>query len=161
MTEVARPAPVASREELVYLLTMGAELEHAIACMYLFASFSLKTDVAEGGITEAQVAMTRRWKRTLKGIAIAEMLHLAEVNNLLTAIGGPPHFRRPNFPQPASAYPFGIGLSLEPVSSRTLCRFVCLELPEQISDEHRRIYEPMRAELADDTTGAITEDEGA
>jgi hypothetical protein len=103
--------PVTTREELIYLLSRASELEHGLACIYLFAAYSLKNDVSEGGLTEEQVAMVRRWRRHLAGVAIEEMFHLAQVSNLLTAIGGAPHFKRTNFPMPASAYPFGVCLT--------------------------------------------------
>ena len=60
--------------------------------------------------------MVRGWKRKLASVAVEEMLHLAQVTNMLTAIGGAPHFRRTNFPMPATAFPFGIELALEPFS---------------------------------------------
>jgi hypothetical protein len=103
--------PVTTREELIYLLSRASELEHGLACIYLFAAYSLKNDVSEGGLTEEQVAMVRRWRRHLAGVAIEEMFHLAQVSNLLTAIGGAPHFKRTTFPMPASAYPFGVCLT--------------------------------------------------
>jgi hypothetical protein len=40
-----------------------------------------------------------RWRKTLRGIAVEEMLHLALVSNLMAAIGAAPVFGRPNFPQ--------------------------------------------------------------
>jgi hypothetical protein len=104
--------PVTTREELIYLLTRAAELEHGLACIYLFAAYSLKNDVSEGGMTDEQAEMVRGWRRHLCSTAVEEMGHLAQVSNLLTAIGGAPHFRRTNFPLPPSAYPFGIRLSL-------------------------------------------------
>ena len=85
-------ALVTSREELIYLLSRASELEHGLACIYLFAAFSLKNDVSEGGLTPAQAEMVRRWKRRLSGVAVEEMLHLAQVSNMLTAIGGAPPF---------------------------------------------------------------------
>ncbi len=109
-------APVTTREELIYLLSRAAELEHGLACIYLFAAYSLKNDVSEGGMTGEQAAMVRGWRRFLSSVAVEEMGHLAQVSNLLTAIGGAPHFKRTNFPLPPSAYPFGIRLSLEPFS---------------------------------------------
>jgi hypothetical protein len=44
-------APVTSREELIYLLSRASELEHGLACVYLFAAYSLKNDISEGGLT--------------------------------------------------------------------------------------------------------------
>lgn len=44
---------IESREELIHLLSEVAEIEHGVACSYLFAAFSLKSDVSEG-VTEQQ-----------------------------------------------------------------------------------------------------------
>src|SRR5437868_14224968 len=85
-------APVTTREELIYLLSRAAELEHGLACIYLFAAYSLKNDVSEGGMTEERAKMVRDWRRFLSSVAVEEMGHLAQVANLLTAIGGGPHF---------------------------------------------------------------------
>jgi len=137
-------APVTTREELIYLLTRAAELEHGLACIYLFAAYSLKNDVSEGVMTDEQAAMVRGWRRHLTSTAIEEMGHLAQVANLLTAIGGAPHFKRTNFPLPPSAYPFGIRLSLEPFSQETIERFVCYEMPETgiLSKEQQALFDP-------------------
>ncbi len=142
-------APVTSREELIYLLSRASELEHGLACVYLFAAYSLKNDVSEGGLTPAQAETVRRWKRQLSGVAVEEMLHLAQVSNMLTAIGGAPHFKRANLPMPASAFPFGIRLSLEPFSRETIERFVCYEMPEAgvLTSEQEKVYEVMRARI--------------
>src|SRR5215469_8317502 len=123
-------AHVKTREELVYLMSRASELEHGLACVYLFAAYSLKNDVSEGGMTAEQSQMVRGWKRRLAQVAVEEMLHLAQVSNMLTAIGGAPHFKRVNFPMPASAFPLGIPLTLEPFSQATIERLLCFELPE-------------------------------
>jgi len=141
--------PVTTREELIYLLTRAAELEHGLACIYLFATYSLKNDVSEGGMTVEQAEMVRGWRRFLARVAVEEMGHLAQVSNLLTAIGGAPHFRRTNFPLPPSAYPFGIRLSLEPFSQETIERFVCYEMPEAgiLSAEQQALFDPIKARV--------------
>src|SRR5215467_1485276 len=138
--------PVTTREELIYLLSRAAELEHGLACIYLFAAYSLKSDVSEGGMTGEQAAMVRGWRGFLASVAVEEMGHLAQVSNLLTAIGGAPHFRRTNFPLPPSAFPFGIRLSLEPFSQETIERFVCYEMPETgiLSAEEQAPFDAMR-----------------
>lgn len=128
-TDVSAKAP-ANREELIYLLSRAAEIEHAVACIYLFAAHSLKDDLAEGALTARQLDLTRQWKRSLSLVSREEMLHLTQVANLLTAIGGAPHLRRTDFPMPADAFPFGIKLSLEPFSLATIERFVAYEMPE-------------------------------
>jgi CDGSH-type Zn-finger protein len=123
-------APVTSRENLIFLLNRASELEHGLACVYLFAGYSLKYESSEGGMTDDQLLMVRGWKRRLAAVAVEEMLHLAQVSNLLTAVGGAPHFKRTNFPMPPEAFPLGIELSLEPFSQETIDRLVCFEMPE-------------------------------
>jgi CDGSH-type Zn-finger protein len=74
--------------------------------------------------------MVRRWKRRLVAVGIEEMLHLAQLTNVLTAIGGAPHFRRTNFPVPRSALPINDHMTLEPFSLATIERFMAIEMPE-------------------------------
>jgi CDGSH-type Zn-finger protein len=142
-------AAVTSREELIYLLSQAAELEHGLACVYLFAAHSLKSDADEGGLTVDQARMVRSWKRRMARVAIEEMLHLAQVANMLTAVGGAPHFRRSNFPLPSDAFPFGIELSLEPFSRELIERFVCYEMPEDgvLAPERQPAYDEIRARV--------------
>lgn len=123
-------APVTTREELIYLLSHACELEHGVACIYLFAAYSLKSDASEGGMTPAQAEMVGRWKRRLAAVGVEEMLHLAQLTNVLTAIGGAPHFRRTNFPVPRSALPINDHMTLEPFSIESIERFMAIEMPE-------------------------------
>src|ERR1700748_1518480 len=67
-------------------------------CQYLYASFSLKAG-SQDGLTAEQAAAVARWREVLTGIAIEEMLHLALVFNVMTAIGAAPPLSRPNFPR--------------------------------------------------------------
>ncbi|HZV78900.1 MAG TPA: ferritin-like domain-containing protein [Candidatus Binatus sp.] len=127
----ATVAPVDTRDELIYLLTRASELEHGLACVYLYAGYSLKSDLNEGGLSAAELDAVRDWKRKIAHVAVEEMLHLAQVSNLMTAVGGAPHFGRANFPLPASAFPFGIKLTLEPFSQDLIDRLVCYEMPEE------------------------------
>ena len=76
---------VAHREHLWWLLAEAAQLEHMIMCQYLFAEFSLKNGTSDG-LTGEQAEAVTRWRETLSGIAVDEMLHLALVANLMTAI---------------------------------------------------------------------------
>jgi Ferritin-like len=123
------PIVVENREELIFLLTEASELEHMLMLQYLFAAFSLKTDAGEG-LTGEHLQAGRRWERVISEVAAQEMLHLASASNLLTAIGGAPHFGRPNFPQPAKYYPPGFELALMPFSEQALGSFVFYERPE-------------------------------
>ena len=95
---------VAHREDVWWLLSEAAQLEHMIMCQYLFAEFSLKQGTDEG-LTAEQAEVVDRWRETLNSIAVQEMLHLALVANLSTAIGAAPTFGRPNFPQRSGYFP--------------------------------------------------------
>src|SRR5262252_6135462 len=77
---------VEHREQLWSLLIEAAQIEHMIMCQYLYACFSLRTEPDEG-LTAGQADAVARWQGALTGIAIEEMLHLALVNNVMTAIG--------------------------------------------------------------------------
>src|SRR5690242_7216120 len=129
------PFVIEHREALIYMLCEAAELEHGIMCQYLFAAFSMKENAGEG-LTEDQAATVRRWRKQISHVAVQEMLHLALVQNLLSAIGAAPHLSRPNFPQPASHYPAGVNLTLLPFGEDALRHFMFLERPEgmDISD---------------------------
>ncbi len=152
-------APVTTREELIFLLSRASELEHGLACIYLYAAYSLKNDIAEGGLTEAQAELVRGWKRRLAHVAVEEMLHLAQVTNMLSAVGGAPHFKRTNFPMPSTAFPFGIRLTLQPFSKETIERFVCYEMPEAgvLSAEQEAIYTTIRARIVAAQGGGATD----
>jgi len=143
-------APVTTREELLYLLTRASELEHNLACVYLYAGYSLKTELHEGGMTPDELAAVRGWKRKLAHVAVEEMLHLGQVCNLATAVGGAPHFARSNFPIAATAFPFGIEMSLEPFSRELSERFVCYEMPDDgvLPKERTGEYDEIFARVA-------------
>jgi hypothetical protein len=117
------------REALIYTLGKAAELEHLVMLQYLFAAFSLK-HTAEEGLTPEALAAVNRWRRTLLEISEQEMLHLALVQNLLTAVGAAPRLARPNFPMPAYAYPAGVRIELLPFGESALRHFAFLERPD-------------------------------
>src|SRR5215472_14518498 len=127
--EPEAPFVIEHREALIYMLCEAAELEHGIMCQYLFAAFSLKQSEAEG-LTPDQVAAARRWQAQVSKVAAQEMLHLALVHNLLSAIGAAPHLARPNLPAPAGHYPAGVQLVLVPFGEQALRHFMFLERPE-------------------------------
>jgi len=122
------------REALIYTLGKAAELEHLVMLQYLFAAFSLKQRVEEGVAQETLPAI-QRWRRTLLEISRQEMLHLALVQNLLTAVGAAPRLARPNFPMPAYAYPAGVRIELIPFSEPALRHFAFLERPDGMAVE--------------------------
>ncbi len=120
---------VAHREDVWWLLSEAAQLEHMIMCQYLFAEFSLKQGTDET-LTVEQALVVDRWRETLHSIAVDEMLHLALVANLSTAIGAAPTLGRPNFPQRSGYFPSPIQLDLLPFGEPALLHFLYLERPE-------------------------------
>ncbi|MRI55309.1 hypothetical protein D8770_15250 [Methylobacterium sp. DB1607] len=125
----AEPATLPNRSRLLSLLTEACELEHGLACSYLYAAFSLKQDLGEGGLTWRQLQAVRLWASEIYMVAAEEMLHLAQVWNILAAVGGSPHYGRPNFPQRRTYYGFDQPLALEGFDSRALDRFIAYEMP--------------------------------
>ncbi|MFD1934342.1 MULTISPECIES: ferritin-like domain-containing protein [Nonomuraea] len=139
---------VANREHLWWLLIEASQLEHMIMCQYLYAEFSLKD---AGELTAEQAEAVGRWRETLHGIAVEEMLHLALVANLMAAIGAAPTFGRPNFPQRSGYFPSGFQLDLLPFGEQALRHFLFLERPEgmPIEDAHEFVPSaPSRTTLA-------------
>jgi hypothetical protein len=63
---------VNDREQLIYLLTEAAEIEHGLMCTYLYAGWSLKRSVAEG-LTPAQLAAVDRWRKEIRSVVMEEM----------------------------------------------------------------------------------------
>jgi hypothetical protein len=120
---------VEHREQLWSLLIEAAQIEHMIMCQYLYACFSLKTEPDEG-LTAEQVGAVARWQETITGIAIEEMLHLALVMNVMTAIGAAPSLSRPNFPRHSEFLPSGVEFALLPFGADSVTHFLYLERPE-------------------------------
>jgi hypothetical protein len=114
------------------MLCEAAELEHAITCQYLFAAFSLKRSTDEG-VAERQLRAIDKWRATTIEVAHQEMLHMAQVNNLLTSIGAAPRVARPNLPASGRHFPPGVQFALVPFSERALRHFLFLERPEGIT----------------------------
>lgn len=113
-----------SRERAVYLLHIGAEVEHALMAQYLYAGYSL------GGphlSDPEQQRLAQLWRATVLEVAREEMGHWATVNNLLTLIGGPLAFEREDYPIPEDLYPFPF--ELEPLTKKSLGKYVLCEMP--------------------------------
>lgn len=127
-TPVSPPVIVGRREQLFHLLAEASEIEHTLMCSYLYAVFSLKRpDSPEFSAREAD-AVTR-WRKAILGVATEEMSHLLLVANLSVAVGGRPHFDRPNFPVAPGHFPSGVVVKLAPFSQETLQHFIFLERP--------------------------------
>jgi hypothetical protein len=119
--DIALPA----REQAVYLLHVGAEVEHALMAQYLYAAYSL------GGpdLTAEQQKLVQQWRDTIVRIAREEMGHWAAVENILTLLGAPLNFAREDFPIPKDLYPFSF--ELEPLTKRSLGKYVLAEMPTE------------------------------
>ncbi len=120
---VVIPPELGPRDYVSYLLTIDAEIEHALMDQYLYAAYSL------GG---PQVPLDRQdmvagWQRTILGIAREEMGHLISVQNVLRLIGAPLALLREDSPWDSPFYPFPF--RLEPASTNTVARYVFAESP--------------------------------
>ncbi|MGE0396442.1 MAG: ferritin-like domain-containing protein [Kofleriaceae bacterium] len=123
-----------NREQLLHSLYEAAELEHDLMCTYLYAAFTLKTDLADG-ITSQQAERARSWRSSIVQVAIEEMCHLASVWNITSALGGSPRFGRGNFPIETGALPACVVARLAPLDDNVLQHFLYLERPAR-SAEH-------------------------
>ena len=74
VTVPAQISPVETREELLYLLTRASELEHDLACSYLYAGYSIKMRPEEGGVTHDELIAIRHWKSKIAGVALTSVL---------------------------------------------------------------------------------------
>ena len=115
-----------TREDLIRALQEAGELEQGLIIQYLFGAFSLKTSEKEE-LSPEQASLVRDWKAGILQVAQEEMGHLGTVCNLLSAVGAPPHFNRPNFPKSTSYYPFPF--DLVPFGDDFLYRIQVFELP--------------------------------
>jgi hypothetical protein len=122
---------IGSREQLLHLLAEAAEVEHTLMCSYLYAAFSLKR-AGEAGLTEAEGQAVERWREAIMDVAVEEMGHLVVVANLTVAVGGRPHFSRPNFPVSPGYFPSGVSVRLSPFTADTLEHFIFLERPQGV-----------------------------
>lgn len=119
-----------SRSHLLSLLSEACELEHMLACSYLYAGFSLKRGQADG-LSWREEQTVRRWAAQVYFVASQEMFHLAQAWNLLTAFGGTPYYTRPAFPQVKGYSPIDAEMTLSGYSPATLDRFLRWEHPAQ------------------------------
>lgn len=131
---------VGSREQLFHLLAEASEIEHTLMCSYLYAAFSLKNP-DRPDFSPAEADAVRRWRKTIMEVATEEMAHLLLVANLSVALGGKPHFDRPNFPVAPGYFPSGVVVKLTPFSMDTLQHFIFLERPAGAGHEDGEGFE--------------------
>lgn len=128
------------KEELIYLLKIAAEVEHALMVQYLYAAYSI-TDDDQTGL-----------KRTIINIAIQEMGHFLAVQNLLLSIGGigSLHLDKNQFRPTSVNNP--LPFKLEQVSKNLLAKFVAIEAPIEPPENLRAEVENIR-QIAEATAG--------
>lgn len=132
---------IESRVHLLSILAEAAELEHHLMCMYLYSLFSLKTSTDES-LTSEEMEAVNRWRKTILGVCVEEMTHLALVANLTTAVGGGAHFFHPDFPVRPGYFPSDFVLELAPFNQETLQHFIFLERPEDEPVEDAEEFTP-------------------
>src|SRR5258708_20997325 len=120
---IAIPAEFTAHQYIILLLSVAAEIEHALMIEYLYAAFSL------GGplVPVERRAEVSQWRETILGIAKEEMGHLMTVQNLLRCLGGPLNLDREDYPWDSGFYPFPF--QLEPLTRRSLAKYVFAESP--------------------------------
>lgn len=111
------------RDEAALLLTVGAEIEHALMVQYLYAAYSIRQDQENHEFRGRVSGFAKR----LIQIAREEMGHFITVQNLLLLIGAPLHFDREDSPFESVLYPFNF--KLEPLSKASLAKYVTAESP--------------------------------
>jgi rubrerythrin len=142
--------PLEPRDEVVFLLTAAAEIEHALMVQYLYAAYSVH--VLAGGANENQL---RAVQNLLTQIAREEMGHLATVQNLLHLVGGPLNLNREHSPYASEIYPFRF--KLEPLTLDSLSKYVTAEspavLPRDLSDDDKALLAQIRVDASRSNDG--------
>ncbi len=124
--------PLARHDEVVVLLHAAAEIEHSLLVQYLYAAYSLETDLERLKRTGPTVPadadnLVRMWRDSILTIAVQEMGHFLTVQNLLLFIGGPLNFEREDLPFKSDLYPFHF--ALRPLSRSSLAQYIAAEMP--------------------------------
>ena len=140
-TEEPEIAVGGGREQLFHLLAEAAEVEHTLMCTYLYAAFSLDPG-ATANLERNDAAAVSGWRKAILAVATDEMTHLLLVANLSIAIGGRPHFGRPNFPVAPGYFPSGVVVRLQGFCLETLDHFIYLERPRGVRGRDGQGFEP-------------------
>lgn len=122
----------AERIRLGELLAKAARTEQGVMCQYLFAAFSMKKTVEEGGVDYGQLAKMRVWEAQIMRVARQEMEHLGLVQNLRTAIGEAPSLDMPALPFEETIEGETLRFTLEKFDEPALTRFALAEMPENL-----------------------------
>jgi Ferritin-like len=137
------------RDEAVFLLTVAAEVEHALMVQYLYAAYSVRAPRA------TPPHELDRIQDLLFQIAREEMGHLATVQNLLHLIGGPLNFNREHSPYASELYPFRF--KLEPLTPGSLAKYVIaespLERPPRLPAQDRHLLDQLEVDAQHSNDG--------
>jgi hypothetical protein len=122
-TPLRIPSDFNPHQYAILLLTVAAEIEHALMLEYIYSAYSL------GGsqVPVDKREMVSRWRETILGVAKEEMGHLMTVQNLLMCLGGPLNLDREDYPWDSEFYPFQF--QLRPLSRKALAQYVFAESP--------------------------------
>jgi hypothetical protein len=119
------PSQVATTpaDQAEFLLQVAAEVEHGLLVQYLYAAYSVDpvNDPVDPNTGHG-------WQDKLINIAVQEMVHLLNVQNMLLALKRRPYFGRANFPPApgkAAFYPFPF--RFERLSEQSLGKYVTTE----------------------------------
>ena len=121
---IAIPPEFTAHQYTILLLSVAAEIEHALMVEYLYAAFSL----GGSGVPVERRAEVAQWQETILGIAKEEMGHLLTVQNLLRCLGGPLNLDREDYPWDSDFYPFRF--QLQPLTQKSLAKYVFAESPD-------------------------------
>jgi len=133
--------PLEPHDEVVFLLTAAAEIEHALMVQYLYAAYSVRVaDPNREQLAAVQNLLTQ--------IAREEMGHLVTVQNLLHLAGGPLNLNREHSPFASAIYPFRF--TLEPLTLDSLAKYVIAEspamLPPTLPEQDRVLLDQIRVD---------------
>ncbi len=133
-----KPPELAWRDYLIMLLKIAAELEQSLMVQYLYAAYSLGGDQARN-----HERTVHEWRDAILTIAREEMGHLLTVQNCICLLGGPLSFEREDYPWDTPYYPFEF--CLEPLTRRSLAKYVFAEMPAVFSEDEKKYYEVAKA----------------
>jgi hypothetical protein len=128
-------------DRLVWLLHLGAALEHSLMVQYLYAAYSL------GGkqVPPEHRHQVKQWQESILAVAREEMGHLITVQNILTFLGA-------GFSLSRSQFPWAIEwFNIEPFCMGSLACYINAEMPENEKfPEREEIEELVKKHLKKD-----------
>jgi hypothetical protein len=122
-------------DQLIWLLHLGATMEHSLMVQYLYSAYSL------GGpqVPRQHHRKVKEWQDSILAVAREEMGHLLTVQNILTFLGAGFNLSRDQFPWPIEWF------NIEPFCMGSLACYVNAEMPESEKFDERRDIEKLVA----------------